>query len=238
MKNNSETFFITLMLLLVSRIAMADPIEPNDDSCRQYEQYARWVKQGSGSDEQKLMRLNRYINYYYDEYASSCDSFDKDKDEYLQRVFAYVQSSFPVTPSLVLECTTITDDDICDGDRDWTSHLFLLSDERKLRRPLPFKSNEVFLPYSKMYIPDMEMFVSFARYRYSLTGVYYYFHSGSKSQHIKLLPGPQKGEFVSLDTKKINEQGTIACQRSDSCSRLTAIYKRDDYHYLKAVWYY
>lgn len=245
MKKLAVMFASAVNLLLVSQFALADHIDPNDDSCRQYEKYANEVKTGSGSDEQKFMRLARRRYDLYDDFLGSCDGFDTDKTEYQQRIFAYTQNHFLVTPSLVVECTTITDDDTCDGERDWTDRSFLYMEfpnAKTLRRPSPLKSDALSLPYSKSYISDMESFVSFANYQYRLTAVYYYYgpgqYNGGRTKHVKLSPGVRNGNTVTVNGIKIKESGTVTCYSGDSCSWLTAIYQRDNNHYLKAIWYY
>lgn len=219
--------------------------ETNDnDSCAKYEKYANWVKQGSGSDEQKLMQLGRYMSDFYDEYAKGCDGFTDDKEEYQQRIFAYRQNHFLVTPSVVTECDAITDGDICDGERDWTGRAFPLLEfpGKTYRRPSPLESDILSIPYRKLYIPDMEDFISFADYQYKLIAVYYYYqtyqHNGARMQRVSMLPGVQQGDFMVLNEDKIKSEGRIKCDARDSCSWLSVIYKRDNFSFIKAVWYY
>lgn len=245
MKKWVVMFVFAVNLSLFSPFALADPIDPNDESCRQYEKYADEVKSGSDSDEQKLMRLARRMYDLYDDFPGRCDGFDEDKTEYQQRIFAYTQNHFLVTPSLVVECTTITDDDTCDGDRDWTGRWFLYMEfpnAKTVRRPSPLKSDALSLPYSKSYISDMEGFFSFADYQYRLIAVYYYYgpgkDNGGRMRHVKLSPGVRNGNTITVNGIKIKKPGTVPCHSGDSCSWLTAIYQRDNNHYLKAIWYY
>lgn len=236
---------IVLLLLASKTTLAAAAAEKVEDTCQVYDKYANAVKNGSASDEQNLMQLTRYMYDYHDEYASTCESFEDDKLEYQQRVFAYTQNHFLVTPSLVVECTTITDDDTCDGDRDWTGRWFSYMEfpnAKTLRRPSPLKSDALSLPYSKSYISDMEDFVSFADYQYRLTAVYYYYgpgqYNGGRTKHVKLSPGVRNGNSMTVNGIKIKESGTVTCYSGDSCSWLTAIYQRDNNHYLKVIWYY
>ncbi|UGS40112.1 hypothetical protein [Pseudocitrobacter corydidari] len=237
--------WVIALLLLASKTTLAAAVEKVEDTCQVYDKYASTVKNGGASDEQKLMQLTRHMYGYHDEYASACENFENDKHEYQQRIFAYTQNHFLVTPSLVVECTTITGDDTCDGDRDWTDRAFLYMEFPNVktpRRPTSLKSDALSLPYSKSYISDMEGFVSFANYQYRLTAVYYYYgpgqYNGGRMQHVKLSPGVRNGNTMTINGIRIKELGTITCHSGDSCSWLTAIYQRDNNHYLKAIWYY